>query len=118
MAKLTITDITEALTSTQAQWRASQTPVSMLDEESQRALLGAVPSPEVSAMMTARAAAPPQATTPAFAPEVDWRNKGGNHVSAVKDQGGCGSCVSFGCVAVTESMGHIEKGMWADLSEA
>ena len=68
--------------------------------------------------MAAMAAAPPQATAPTFAPAVDWRSKNGNHVSAVKNQGGCGSCVSFGCAATIESMGHIERGVWADLSEA
>ncbi|MBK9735677.1 MAG: hypothetical protein IPO92_12210 [Saprospiraceae bacterium] len=55
----------------------------------------------------------------AFAPAVDWRNRfGGNHISPPKQQGGCGSCVSFCTVSVTEAMISIEKGQQLDLSEA
>jgi C1A family cysteine protease len=108
-------DLRVALAQNNAPWEAAPTPVSQLDDERKRRLLGAIPSAEVLLEMTLAA---PQAPPPSFAPAVDWRNHNGNHVSSVKDQGGCGSCVSFSCVAVTESMGHIERGMWADLSEA
>ncbi len=118
MAKLKHIDLTKAMVAAKARWRAAETPVSRLSEAKQKALLGAVPSAEVTAAMAAMAAAPPQAPSPAFAPAVDWRNKNGNHVSAVRNQGGCGSCVSFACVATTESMAHIERGVWVDLSEA
>jgi C1A family cysteine protease len=118
MAKLKHTDLVNALTAAKARWRAAETPVSLLSEAKQKALLGAVPSAEVAATMAALAAAPPQAPSPTFAPAVDWRNKNGNHVSGVRNQGGCGSCVSFACVATVESMGHIERGVWVDLSEA
>ncbi len=119
MPKLKHSDLVSAMTTAKARWRAAETPVSLLSEAQQKRLLGAVPSAEVTATMAAMAAAPPQAApAPAFAPAVDWRNKNGNHVSAVKDQGGCGSCVSFGCVATIESMAHIERGTWVDLSEA
>ena len=52
----------------------------------------------------------------------DWRNAGGgNYVSPVKDQAGCGSCVAFGATAVLESMVRIaakQPGLLVDLSEA
>jgi hypothetical protein len=51
--------------------------------------------------------------------EVDWRMRWGrNCVSLVTDQGGCGSCVSFGAIATLESMVMIERNLSVDLSEA
>jgi C1A family cysteine protease len=52
---------------------------------------------------------------------VDWRNNNGNWVSPVKNQGGCGSCVSFCSCAVMESAVKITLGQSSyaiDLSEA
>jgi len=46
---------------------------------------------------------------------VDWRTKG--VVTAVKDQGMCGSCWSFGTAETLESFGAIANGELADLSE-
>jgi hypothetical protein len=46
---------------------------------------------------------------------------GGNYVSKVKDQGGCGSCVAFGVTALVESMVRIaakQPSLAVDLSEA
>ncbi len=50
---------------------------------------------------------------------VDWRNRlGRNNVTSIKDQGACGSCVSFGTTATLESMVSIEHDAIFDLSEA
>ena len=49
---------------------------------------------------------------------VDWRTVGGRSViSAVTNQGGCGSCVAFAVTALTESRVMMEHGESVDLSE-
>jgi C1A family cysteine protease len=50
---------------------------------------------------------------------VDWRNSG--HVTEVKNQGPCGSCVAFGTCASIEAMVRVkmkDSGLAIDLSEA
>jgi C1A family cysteine protease len=47
---------------------------------------------------------------------IDWRNMNG--VTPIEDQGGCGSCVAFGCTGMLESMVLIEHSVLLDLSEA
>ena len=115
---MTAANLKTTLTKQKARWHSAPTEISKLDDAARARMLGAVPSDESTALMAAMAAAPMLAAAPAFAPAVDWRNHGGNHVSPVKQQGGCGSCVSFGSVALIESMAHIETGRWVDLSEA
>jgi C1A family cysteine protease len=42
--------------------------------------------------------------------DFDWRNVSGkNYVTPIRDQGDCGSCVSFGCIASVESALCIQK---------
>ncbi len=111
--------LAETLIKAKARWNAGETTIASKAPQERKRMLGAIPSEEALGVLAALRAAPPQlATTPAFAPAVDWRNKNGNHVTQVKDQGGCGSCVSFGSVGLCESMAHIETGAWVDLSEA
>jgi C1A family cysteine protease len=114
----TLSNIQKSLKDANARWRAAETDVSKLDDAQRKRLLGALPNPQVVAAMRARAAAPGAPAAPSFALEVDWRNRNGNHVPPVRDQGGCGSCVSFASSAVLESMAHIELGQWIDASEA
>ncbi len=45
----------------------------------------------------------------------DWRTKG--VVSAIRDQGACGSCWAFGTVGIMESAVKIATGITTDLSE-
>ena len=111
---MTAQQVTSALTQARARWQAKTTPQSLLSDANRRRLLGAVPSPAALAQV----AAPLQATPPAFAPAVDWRNHNGNNITPIKDQGGCGSCVSFASCALTEAMGIVERGVTLDLSEA
>jgi C1A family cysteine protease len=112
---LDINELSSHLSDKKARWTPRQTPQSLLDDNEKKALLGNILPPH-----QAEAAAPPEAGAdpPAFAPAVDWRNHNGNHVTSVKDQRYCGSCVSFCCTALIESMASIEQGQLLDLSEA
>src|SRR6266542_260781 len=94
----TFQEIQAALATKSARWIARETPISKLSEAARKHLLGAVPSAAVTAYMAAPHAAAPGAPALTFDQRVDWRSRGGtNHVSGVRNQGGCGSCVSFAC---------------------
>ncbi|MEN6368278.1 MAG: C1 family peptidase [Thermotogota bacterium] len=114
MGVLDIKALSASLTEGKARWQPRQTPQANLSDAEKKALLGVVvDKAALTAAMVVKAAAAPN-----FAPAVDWRNRNGNHVTPVKDQGNCGSCVSFGTTATVESMASIEKGQLLDLSEA
>lgn len=109
-------ELNAQLNASNASWVARKTPQSQLSEQQKQRLLGVV----VDRADLATAMAIPRATLPnlTFAAQMDWRNHNGNHVTPVKDQGGCGSCVSFGTIAVVESIASIELGLTLNLSEA
>jgi hypothetical protein len=115
MPTLKIAELNQQLEYGGARWQARQTPHSLLSDDAKRSLLGVeVDHQQLAAAMAMTASVAP----PAFDPVVDWRNRGGNHITPIKDQKQCGSCVSFCTVSVTEAMASIEKGQLLDLSEA
>jgi C1A family cysteine protease len=105
-------------------WEAGETPLSAAPPEEQASHLGLVMSDEeIQATAMAIHAASALEAFQAFAapPAIDWRNNGGNWVTPIKDQDGCGSCVSFATVATIESRIKIvcrNAAMNPDLSEA
>jgi len=116
MPILELKTLTANLTEGKARWQPRQNPQANFSDDEKRALLGVILDKKaLAAAMAPKAVA---AAAPNFAPAVDWRNHNGNHVTAVRDQKRCGSCVSFCTTAAVESMASIEKGQLLDLSEA
>lgn len=108
------------------QWTAGATSVSALSAAEKKARLGLSVDPKklaateraIKAMETLAASRFAAVAAPAA---VDWRNNSGNWVSPIRDQGNCGSCVSFGTCATIEARLKIacrDANLATDLAEA
>lgn len=121
-----IPSVQAAIAEQGAGWSAGETPLTSLSADEQASYLGlSVGEGEIAAMTQLTKAAERLATVrPAFsAPptSVDWRNNSGNFITPIKDQKGCGSCVSFATIATIESRANIvckTPGLGRDYSEA
>jgi C1A family cysteine protease len=107
-------------------WKAASNELTALPRSERTKWLGLLVTPEERQRLEAeknRVAAQEMAMRAMLvgAPvAVDWRNNGGNWVTSVKNQGGCGSCVSFCSCATIESAVRIKLGNSSyniDLSE-
>ena len=108
-------ELNASLKASGAQWVADETTLSKLTQAEKARRLGVV----INRAALAKAMAPrAQVEIPKFDREVDWRNRNGNKVTPIKDQGGCGSCTSFSTVGAIESIALIELGRTLNLSEA
>jgi C1A family cysteine protease len=116
MPEVDIRALTTEIRSKNLTWRPRENVIAKLDDATKRRMLGVTAPPPQD--LAGEMLAPPQAEAPAFAPAVDWRNRGGNHVTPPKDQKNCGSCVSFCACGLVESMASIEHGQLLNLSEA
>ncbi len=96
-----VDEIQRAIEERGAHWEARETSVFRLPAEERRRLCGAqlyLPVPEEIS--------PPPGVFPgtAMLTSLDWRNYNGHDwTTAIRDQGGCGSCVAFGCMAAFEA---------------
>jgi hypothetical protein len=123
MPMMPLDQLNATLKSTQARWVAKPNPIMLLSDSDRRRRLGLIVDEHKRALAAAKGdIGPAAAAAAAAAPlpsSVDWRNRNGrNCVTPVKDQGGCGSCVSFCVTATLESMLLIERNQTRDLSEA
>jgi C1A family cysteine protease len=112
-------------------WTAGETFLSRMPRAEKQRRLGYVPGPNQQSLAAREAAARASlaasealaAAAPGAPPAShDWRNVGGqNFISPIRDQGGCGSCVSFGTIATIEGTARVgvnDPGLAIDLSEA
>ncbi len=109
MAKLTLRQLQSQLASAPARWRGWYTKMSELSQPEQERRLGLLVKEEEKARVETylRQARAPRAI--AFASASDWRSKNGKDwTTPIKDQGNCGSCVSFATVATIETQTRIQ----------
>lgn len=99
----------KALTAEAASWRAGRNSLFGLGNEQLRRRLGYTPGPgepsleerERRSLLNLKQHAQPRTGA---VTAVDWRDIAGrNFISPVKDQGNCGSCVSFGVAATLDA---------------
>jgi C1A family cysteine protease len=105
---LTLEQIQQAIAEKGARWEARETSVFRLPPEERRRLCGAqrfFPAPEDIKDPPFFFPQADQLTT------LDWRDYGGhNWTTSIRDQGGCGSCVAFGCMGAFESAMSVSFG--------
>jgi C1A family cysteine protease len=100
-----------------ARWKVGDNPIWRLSPEEQKRRLGAT-----APLGTQIAPAPFPRSTARVPAAFDYRSVGGkSYITSIRDQGGCGSCVAFGCIAAIEgtlSWQQKHNNPTLDLSEA
>jgi len=121
-----LSDLQAAIQRLGLRWQAGVTANSDDSDIRAQSRVGAVPPAGESLAdreEQARAALGAATATAATVPSAwDWRDvNGADYVTAIEDQGGCGSCVAFGTTATFEAQVQIalaEPDLGVDLSEA
>lgn len=114
-----LAQIKKAIKEKGAKWKAADNPIFQLSDEERKKLANAKVDSEMKAKSYTEDPNPPAQVTVTPA-SLDWRNNGGNFVTPVRNQGGCGSCWAFAVTAALESnqlIAQNKPGINLDLSE-
>ena len=115
----TIGSLSDAIQQRNARWTPGETPLSDLTPDEMAGYLGALDPPQ--AVLDAMPRVSTSAMDINLPPAFDWRNAtGGNYITAVRNQAGCGSCWAFAATAALEAKALItlqRPGESFDLSE-
>ena len=125
MAEKEIKAIEKSIKEKQFDWVPGETPLSDLAAAQQQAHLGLIVKKKeldaTAAAIKAQEAMMAFEADIAIPAKVDWRDRDGDWTTPIKDQGGCGSCVSFGVAATIEARINIackQANLNKNLSEA